>query len=88
MKYSSISFSITQIFAKLLLEEMIHKFEEDRDIMRSEAKENIAKLQEENCMTYNRKRKSETQYRIDELATITRTHFGVGLKPKAKLHGS
>ena len=63
---------------------MIREFEEDRDVMRSEAKENIVKLQEENCRTCNRKRKPEAQYEIDELVAIKRTQCGIGLKLKAK----
>ncbi|GFX99166.1 hypothetical protein TNCV_2493471 [Trichonephila clavipes] len=42
---------------KLLEEEIVETFTENREKIREEAKQNILKMQEENCRNFNKKRK-------------------------------
>lgn len=55
--------------------------------MRLEAKENIAKIQEENKRTYSKRRKTATKYEIDDLVAIKRTQFGTSTKLLPKFLG-
>ncbi len=55
--------------------------------MRNTAKQNIAKLQEENRITFNRNRKPALKYEIGDLMAIQRTQLGGGLKLKGKFLG-
>ncbi|GFW94198.1 integrase catalytic domain-containing protein [Trichonephila clavipes] len=62
---------------KLLEEEIVETFTENRKKIQEEAKRNILKMQEENCRNFNKKRKKAYQY---EIVAIQRTQFGTGLK--------
>ena len=53
--------------------EIVREFEDEGNDMRIEAKENIARIQQENCKSYNSKRKPEAQYAVNELVAIKRT---------------
>lgn len=61
-------------------------YQQERDKSCKLARESIAKIQEENKRTYNKKRKS-TQYQEDDLVAIRRTQSGPGLKFAVKYLG-
>ncbi|XP_046868588.1 uncharacterized protein LOC124461040 [Drosophila willistoni] len=44
-------------------------------------------MQEENRKTFNKCRKSASEYEVDELVAVKRTQFGSGLKLKGKYLG-
>ncbi|GFW08893.1 retrovirus-related Pol polyprotein from transposon 17.6 [Trichonephila clavipes] len=69
---------------KLLEEEIVETFTENREKIREEAKRNILKMQEENCRNFNKKRKKAYQYEIGDIVAIQRTQFGTGLKLRPK----
>ncbi|GFX49425.1 pro-Pol polyprotein [Trichonephila clavipes] len=72
---------------KLLEEEIVEAFTENRRKIREEAKRNILKMQEENCRNFNKKRKKACQYEIGDIVAIQRTQFGTGLKLRPKFFG-
>ncbi|GFV06658.1 transposon Tf2-8 polyprotein [Trichonephila clavipes] len=72
---------------KLLEEEIVETFTENREKIRDEAKRNILKMQEENCRNFNKKRKRAHQYEIGDIVSIQRTQFGTGLKLRPKFFG-
>ncbi|GFV87071.1 blastopia polyprotein [Trichonephila clavipes] len=72
---------------KLLEEEIVETFTENREKIREEAKRNILKMQEENCRNFNKKRKKAYQYEIGDIVAIQRTQFGTGLKRRPKFFG-
>lgn len=76
-----------QELKQLIDEKLVNIFDEDRTKMRLEAKENIAKIQEENKRTYNKRRKTATKYKIGDLVAIKRTQFGTGTKLLPKFLG-
>lgn len=51
------------------------------------AKEQISKIQAENCKTYNLRRRPPRKYAVGELVAIKRTQFGPGRKLRAKYLG-
>ena len=59
-------------------------FSEQRDELRSKAKERIQKAQKENKRTYNKKRVPATKYSEGDIVAISRTQFGTGLKVHRK----
>nr|XP_012146603.1 PREDICTED: uncharacterized protein LOC105663300 [Megachile rotundata] len=65
---------------EMLEEEWVANFEENRNELRAKAKEQLAKIQEENKRSFNKKRKEATMYREDDLVSIKRTQQGLGLK--------
>ncbi|GFU53611.1 integrase catalytic domain-containing protein [Trichonephila clavipes] len=69
---------------KLLEEEIVETFTDNREKIREEAKRNILKMQEENCRNFNKKRKKAYQYEIGDIVAIQRTQFGTGLKLRPK----
>ncbi|XP_036347197.1 uncharacterized protein LOC118756545 [Rhagoletis pomonella] len=71
----------------LLEDAAVDELNEDREVVRKEAKENILKIQEENRRSYNLRRRKETNYNINDLVAVKRTQFGAGLKLKAKFLG-
>lgn len=73
--------------ANQLDEALRHDFCEKRQEQRQLAKENIAKIQEENKKTYNRKRKEAVKYKVGDLVAIQRTQFGGGQKLFPKFLG-
>ena len=74
-------------FRELLDEYAIEELDEERDQIRVEAKENIAKIQAENKRGFDKKRAKATVYKIGDLVAIKRTQFGPGLKLKPKFFG-
>lgn len=76
----------------LKLREMVEQalqsqFEEERDQMRMRAKEQILKVQSENCKTYNLRRKTALKHNVGDLVAIKRTQLGAGRKLRAKYLG-
>lgn len=72
---------------ELIEEEWISMFEENRDELRAEAKENILRIQEENRRSYNKRRKKSRTFKEDDLVAIQRTQLGPGLKLASKFLG-
>ncbi|XP_037944267.1 uncharacterized protein LOC119677070 [Teleopsis dalmanni] len=71
----------------LITECVMEELFEGRNEMREQAKENLQKIAEENRNTYNKGRKEEVNYEIDDLVVIKRTQYGTGLKLKQKYLG-
>lgn len=65
----------------------IEDLDMERDKIREDARENIARIQEENRKTFNRNRRQDEDYKLNELVAIKRTQYGVGLKLKDKYLG-
>lgn len=72
---------------KLIEEESVQNFNEEREELRRKAKEGILKIQEENKKNYNRKRKTARQYNVGDLVAIKRTQFVQGYKLYPKYLG-
>ncbi|XP_025837022.1 uncharacterized protein LOC112906662 [Agrilus planipennis] len=72
---------------KIIEDEWIKMFEEQRDQLRVEAKTKIAQVQEENRRSFNKKRKKAITYKEGDLVAIKRTQFGPGLKVQPKYFG-
>lgn len=72
---------------KLLEEEITKDFENDRDELRQEAKQQIQKTQEENKKSYNLRRRPPSQYKRGDIVAIKRTQCGPGHKLKPKFLG-
>lgn len=72
---------------ELLEGEARRQFNDDREVLRKEAKTQISKVQKENKRTYNLRRREPNKYHINDLVAIKRTQFGPGLKMKAKYLG-
>jgi len=73
----------TQI-QQMLNAEMIQLFNDDRDVLRKQAKQQILKVQAENKRRYNLRRRPASKY---DLVAIIRTQLGPGLKLKPKYLG-
>ncbi|KAM8702303.1 hypothetical protein ACLKA7_007645 [Drosophila subpalustris] len=71
----------------LINKEAVRVFNDERSDLRAKAKAQIVKLQSENKMTYNLRRKPARRYDVGDLVAIKRTQFGSGLKLKAKFLG-
>ena len=69
---------------ELFREEIVAAFNEDREEIRRNAKEQMVKVQDENRRSYNLRRKKATIYGTGDLVAIKRTQFGPGLKLKPK----
>ncbi|XP_015437236.1 PREDICTED: uncharacterized protein LOC107192452 [Dufourea novaeangliae] len=65
---------------ELLETEVIAAYNERRDDLRQQAKENIAKIQAENKKQFNKRRKEAKTYQDGDFVAIKRTQFGTGLK--------
>lgn len=63
-----------------VLKEWIASFDESRNNLRNQASEIIAKIQQENRRTYNKRRKVARVYRDGELVAIKRTQQDPGFK--------
>lgn len=72
---------------EMIEEEWIQMFEEQRDEIRNEAKEQLVKMQAENRKNYNKRRKEATKYVLDDMVAIKRTQQGSGLKTHSKFLG-
>lgn len=62
-------------------------FDENRQFLREQAKVAIAKIQKENKMTFDRKRKPAQTYKVNDLVAIKQTKMLVGGKFKPKFLG-
>lgn len=62
-------------------------FEQDRDQLRKQAKDQILKVQDENRKTYNLRRREPTKYKLNKLVAIKRVQMGPGKKLCAKYLG-
>lgn len=67
--------------------EFVEVFEEERSVLRDEAREKLLKIQRENKNTFDRRRKPARKYGMGELVAIQRTQFGGGLKLCPKFLG-
>lgn len=72
---------------KLIQDEHIENFNNERDELRRKAKESIQKIQNENRRSYNSKRKEAIEYGIGDLVAIKRTQFVQGHKLHPKYLG-
>ncbi|XP_037292529.1 uncharacterized protein LOC119188784 [Manduca sexta] len=72
---------------ELLQQEIIESYDESRESLRQEAKQQIQKMQDENKKAYDKKRKPSSSYELDDLVAIKRTQFGPGQKVKPKFLG-
>lgn len=72
---------------QIIEQEFQARFEEERDQIRIKAKEQLSKIQAENCKTYNLRRKPSLKYAVGDLVAIKRTQFGPGRKLRAKYLG-
>lgn len=72
---------------KLIEQEAIQLYDEDRDKLRMLAKESIMKIQEENKRHYDKQSKPARQYKEGDWVFIKRTQFGPALKIKQKYLG-
>lgn len=72
---------------KIINEEIIEDFNNERQQLRDEAKSQISKIAEENKKTFNKKRKDAHQYEINDLVAIAKTQFSTGAKVKQKYLG-
>ncbi|XP_051862798.1 glycosyltransferase-like protein gnt13 [Drosophila albomicans] len=75
------------ILKQIIADEMIQMFNDNRDELRMQAKQQIANIQDENKRSYNLRRKPATTYKVNDLVAIKRTQLGGGLKLKAKYFG-
>ena len=62
-------------------------FQEKQNEARMEAKESIAKIQEENKKVFNKRRKEANKYCENDLVAIKRSQLSPGLKLAAKFLG-
>lgn len=76
-----------KIIADVIEAELAADYNDNRDILRQKAKQQIQRVQEENRKTYNSSRKEAFQYNVGDLVSIARTQFGSGLKLRAKNYG-
>lgn len=72
---------------ELLDQELITLYDEQRESIRTSAKQQILAVQEENRRTFNKKRKTANQYNENDVVAIKRTQLGGGLKLKPKYLG-
>lgn len=72
---------------ELLNAENLDTFNQERERLRQEAKQQIAKVQEENRQEHNKKCKPAHLYVLGDLVFIRRTQFGGGLKIKPHFLG-
>nr|XP_012143384.1 PREDICTED: uncharacterized protein LOC105662797 [Megachile rotundata] len=72
---------------RLIQQEAIELYNEERDQLRQLAKQNIIKIQEENVRNHNKTCTKAREYKEGDLVVIKRTQFGPGLKIKKKFLG-
>jgi len=73
--------------AELIDSELVSSFQDKRDELRLQAKQNISKVQQANKKCYDKRRKEPKQYSKDDLVAIKRTQLGSGLKLASKYLG-
>lgn len=64
----------------MIEDSMVDELDENRNMMRADARKQIEKVREENRRTFNKRRKKARRYNLQELVAIRRTQFGPGLK--------
>lgn len=69
---------------RIIDEEIEENFNDEREELRQQAKENILKIQEQNKRNFDQKRKEASNYEIDDLVAIKKTQFSTGAKLKPK----
>ncbi|KAG5317167.1 POL3 protein, partial [Pseudoatta argentina] len=72
---------------EVIAQEFRSRFEEERKKIRVRTKEQILKVQSENCKTYNLRRKKAIEYQVGDVVAIKRTQLGSGRKLRAKYLG-
>lgn len=72
---------------EIIEQEFLAQFEEERNQTRIRAKEQILKVQSENCRSYNLRRKIASKYKIGDIVAIKRTQSGPGRKLRTKYLG-
>uniref|UniRef100_A0A6P7GEY5 RNA-directed DNA polymerase n=1 Tax=Diabrotica virgifera virgifera TaxID=50390 RepID=A0A6P7GEY5_DIAVI len=72
---------------KIIEQEIIKQFDEDREMLRNESRRQLVKIQEENRRRYDLRRKRPRMYKKGNLVAIKRTQFGGGLKLLKKYFG-
>lgn len=72
---------------EIIERETIGLFSQQREKQREEARNQIAKVQDENRRNYNKHRKEAHKYKVGDYVAIKRTQFGSGLKLKSKNFG-
>lgn len=72
---------------EIINDELREEFVDGRSEMRQIAKEQIARVQEENRKQFDKKRSIAHIYRVGDLCAIARTQFGTGLKLQDKYFG-
>jgi hypothetical protein len=73
--------------AELIDSALVNSFQDKRDELRLQAKQNILRVQQANRKCYNKKRKEPKRYNEDDLVAIKRTQLGSGLKLAPKYLG-
>ncbi|KAG7305339.1 hypothetical protein JYU34_009402 [Plutella xylostella] len=71
----------------LILQEERENFNQEREDLRQQAKQQILKVQQENQQQYNKKRKESNKYKEGDIVAIKRTQFGTSMKLKPKYLG-
>lgn len=72
---------------ELLLQEGRDSYIESREQLRQSARMQIMKVQQENRISYNKRRKESVLYQVGDKVAILRTQFGTCLKLKPKFFG-
>lgn len=67
---------------KIIEAELINEFENERNNLRINAKNQIQKTQIENCHQYNKRRKEPAKYNVGDLVAIKRTQGNAKLASK------
>lgn len=65
---------------EMLEKETVQAFDQQREEMRNNCRQQILKIQEENRKHYNLRRRKPRAYKVGELVATKRTQFGAGLK--------
>lgn len=65
---------------RLIKDEWITIFQEEREGIRTRAREKIDKIQAQNRKSYNKKRKKATRYRQGDIVATKRIRTGPGFK--------
>jgi len=73
----------------LIVKEILEKefqlhFEQNRDLLRTQAKNQIQKVQDEYRKTYDLRRRESIKYKFDDLVAIKKVQLGPGKKLCAK----
>lgn len=72
---------------QMLQDEMIQKFDDDRQHLRTEAKKQIQKAQVEYKRNFDKRRKEDDGYQVGDLVAIKRTQFVSGRKLASEFLG-